>query len=91
MTMSKTPPYDFIQRNYREPKTDDPIKKWLPHPEVARAICGALRVWGIREHDLQDELQEVYVKALEAFRSKKTTVPTDLRKMKAFQLVRSFR
>jgi len=83
-TRKKTTPFDFIQRNYREPKTDDPIQKWLPHPEVARAICAALALHGMLPQDLQDGLQDVYLKALTAFRGGNARVPADLRAMKAY-------
>jgi hypothetical protein len=83
-TRKNTAPFDFIQRNYREPKTDDPIQKWLPHPEVARAICAALALRGMLPRDLQDGLQDVYLTSLTAFRSGKVKVPADLRAMKAY-------
>ncbi len=77
-------PYDFITRNYRDPGGDDPVKRWLPHPETARAICGTLFVNGMPEQELQDGLQDVYVRALTAFGKPGTRVPADLREMKAF-------
>jgi DNA-directed RNA polymerase specialized sigma24 family protein len=83
-TSKKTTPYDFIQRSYREPRTDDPVQRWLPHPEVARAICAALAAHGMRPQDLEDGLQDVYVIALTAFRSGKVQAPADLRAMKAY-------
>ena len=76
-------PYDYLQRHYRQPKTDDPVERWLPHPEVARAICGALLASGIGGKNVQDAMQDVFVKALAAFRSG-TPVPADLRAMKAY-------
>jgi len=81
---SKKLPYDFIQRHYREPATDDPIRRWLPHPQVARAICGALLAGGIPDGEIEDALQDVYVKSLRAFRKKDAQVPADLHAMKAF-------
>jgi len=83
-TSKKTTPFDFIQRNYREPKTDDPIQKWLPHPENARTICSVLSLYGMRRQDLQDGLQDVYLKALTTFRRPNAKVPADLRSMKAY-------
>ncbi len=78
------PPFDFIQRHYRDPGGDDPIKRWLPHPENARGICAALDAHGIARTELQDAMQEVYVKVLTAFREGETPVPADLRAMKAY-------
>jgi len=75
------PAWDYIARNYREPKTDDPIKRWLPHPEVAKGICGVLVAYGYTQNDLQDGLQDVYLKALRAFRRIKP--PADLPGMRA--------
>jgi len=77
-------PYAFIANHYRDPGGEDPIRRWLPHPEVARAICGALFANGVSRRDLEDRLQDVYVKALTAFREGGTAAPTDLRAMKAF-------
>ncbi len=57
---------------------------WLAHPEVAKAICGTLRATGIRKHDVEDGLQEVYVRALRFFRIKPEAVPPELANMKAF-------
>lgn len=84
MIPAKKTPYDFIQRHYREPATGDPVRRWLPHPEVARAICGALFAAGMPECELEDALQDVYVKALRAFRKKDAQVPGDLRAMKVY-------
>jgi DNA-directed RNA polymerase specialized sigma24 family protein len=84
MSNAKQTPYDFIQRNYRDPGGDDPIKRWLPHPENARAICRALLVNGMPEQDLQDGMQDVFVRALTAFSKGTARVPADLREMKAF-------
>jgi len=78
---NKLPPFDFIQRNYRAPRADDPIQRWLPHPAVARCICRILSAQGIPKCDIEDALQDVYVKALAAFRKGKP-VPVDLRGMK---------
>jgi DNA-directed RNA polymerase specialized sigma24 family protein len=78
------PPFAFIQRHYRDPGGDDPIKRWLPHPENARAICGALLTAGLPKSELEDALQNVYVKALTAFRESGTPVPGDLRAMKVY-------
>jgi RNA polymerase sigma factor (sigma-70 family) len=77
------PAYDFVQRHYRAPASTDPVQRWLTHPEVARAICGTLARFGIRRHDTEDGLQEVYLKALEAFRSG-TKVPESLESMKIY-------
>lgn len=81
MNTAKKPAWDYFTRNYREPKTDDPIQRWLPHPEVARGICGVLVAYGYTQNDLQDGLQDVYLKALRAFRRIKP--PADLPGMKA--------
>jgi RNA polymerase sigma factor (sigma-70 family) len=83
MNTAKKPPFDFIQRHYRDPGGDDPIKRWLPHPENARAICGALFVQGMPYDDLQDAMQDVFVKALRAFR-RGTPAPPNLEEMKNF-------
>jgi DNA-directed RNA polymerase specialized sigma24 family protein len=81
-------PDDFIRRHYREPATDDPIRRWLPHPEVARTICNALMAGGLPECDFEDALQDVYVKALASFREKQAAkdarIPRDLREMKGY-------
>jgi DNA-directed RNA polymerase specialized sigma24 family protein len=77
-------PYEFIAEHYRDPGGEDPIRRWLPHPEVARAICGALLANGVGRHDLEDRLQDVYVKALDAFREGSAVAGPDLRAMKAF-------
>lgn len=82
MKSDKKTAYDFILRNYREPKGDDPIQRWLPHPENARGICGVLATYGCRPDDLQDGLQDVYLQAVVAFRRIKP--PADLKGMKAF-------
>jgi len=78
------PPFDFIQRHYRDPGGDDPIKRWLPHPENARGICAALGAHGTPRNELQDTMQDVYLKVLTAFRKKGALVPADLRAMKAY-------
>jgi DNA-directed RNA polymerase specialized sigma24 family protein len=83
MTTRKSTPYDFIQRHYRDPGGDDPIERWLPHPENARAICAALLANGMPQEDLEDGMQDVFVRALGAF-GKGARVPADLREMKAF-------
>jgi DNA-directed RNA polymerase specialized sigma24 family protein len=77
-------PYAYIQRHYRDPGGDDPIKRWLPHPENARAICAALFANGVREQDLQDAMQDVFVRALTVFGKGTARIPADLREMKAF-------
>jgi DNA-directed RNA polymerase specialized sigma24 family protein len=77
-------PYEFIATHYRDPGGDDPVRRWLPHPENARAICAALLANGVNRRDLEDRLQDVYVKALTTFREGTTAAPTDLRSMKAF-------
>jgi DNA-directed RNA polymerase specialized sigma24 family protein len=51
---------------------------------VAKAICGTLRATGIRQQDVQDGLQEVYVRALRFIRVKPAAAPTELANMKAF-------
>jgi RNA polymerase sigma factor (sigma-70 family) len=56
----------------------------LTHPEVAKTIYRALRSKGIREHDVPDGLQEVYLRALRFFRVKPAVAPTELENMKAF-------
>lgn len=76
-------PYDYIARHYREPTTSDPIQRWLPHPEVARAVCAALLAGGMPPGAVEDGLQDVYVKALAAFHDR-TPVPADLHAMKAY-------
>jgi len=83
MTRRKKTPYDFIQRHYRDPGGDDPVARWLPHPENARAICAALAANGMPEQDVEDGMQDVFVNALKAF-GKGARVPADLREMKAF-------
>jgi len=83
-TAIKTPkktPFDFIQRNYRESRSTDPTQRWLPHPANARCICRVFRAKGLPENEFEDALQDVYVKALGAFRER-TPVPVDLRGMK---------
>lgn len=84
MNRTKATPYDFIQRNYRDPKGDDPIERWLPHPENARTICAALYANGMPQHELEDGMQEVFVRALRTLRKESARVPADLRAMKAF-------
>ncbi len=79
----KKTPYDFILLNYRDPGGTDPVKRWLPHPENARVICAVLYVNGLPEQELQDGMQDVFVRALTAFKNG-ARVPTDLRGMKAF-------
>jgi RNA polymerase sigma factor (sigma-70 family) len=81
---TQTTPYDFIQRNYRDPGGDDPVKRWLPHPEVARAICGALHANGMPHEEMEDAMQDVLLKALTAFREKGKPVPPNLREMKLY-------
>lgn len=83
MSTSKKTPYDFILRNYRDPGGTDPVKRWLPHPENARVICAALYANGIREQELEDSMQDVFVRVLTAFK-RGARVPADLREMKAF-------
>ncbi len=83
MEKPKTTPYDYIQRHYRDPGGDDPIKRWLPHPEVARTICGALVAAGTPYKEVQDRMQDVFVKALTSFR-KGGRVPPDLQEMRIF-------
>jgi len=83
MPARQKPPFDFIQRNYREPRSTDPVPRWLPHPAVARAVCRALRDAGMPDCEFEDALQDVYVKALAAFR-KGTPVPGDLRAMRVY-------
>lgn len=80
---SKTTPYDFILRHYRDPGGNDPLKRWLPHPENARTICTVLYANGLPERELQDGLQDVFVRVLTACR-RGARVPADLREMKAF-------
>lgn len=77
-------PYEFIAKHYRDPGGEDRIRRWLPHPEVARAICGALRANGVSRCDVEDRLQDVYVKVLTAFREGGAVPPPDLRAMKAY-------
>jgi DNA-directed RNA polymerase specialized sigma24 family protein len=64
----------------------------LSHPEVAKTVCGTLRATGIRKHDVEDGLQEVYVRALRFFRVKPEAAPTELANMKAFcaQVARNY-
>lgn len=83
MSTTKKTEYDFIQRNYRDPGGTDPVKRWLPHPENAHVICAVLFLNGLPEQDLQDGLQDVFVRALTAFK-RGARVPADLREMKAF-------
>jgi RNA polymerase sigma factor (sigma-70 family) len=77
-------PYEFIAKHYRDPGGEDRVRRWLPHPEVARAICGALRANGVGRCDVEDRLQDVYVKVLTAFREGGAVPPPDLRAMKAY-------
>ncbi len=79
----KKPAWDFIARNYRDPGGTDPVKRWLPHPDNARVICVVLFANGLAQQDLQDGLQDVFVRALTAFK-RGARVPADLREMKAF-------
>jgi DNA-directed RNA polymerase specialized sigma24 family protein len=79
----KKPAFDFMQRNYRDPGGSNPIQRWLPHPENARAICAALFANGLPQQELQDGMQDVFLRALTAFR-RGARVPADLREMKAF-------
>jgi DNA-directed RNA polymerase specialized sigma24 family protein len=61
-------PWDYYERHYRAPaRIDDPVQL-LPHPKVARGICGALLANGFQPQDMEDGLHDVYVKALKAFR-----------------------
>jgi RNA polymerase sigma factor (sigma-70 family) len=53
----------------------------LTHSEVARVVCSALLAQGFAKQDLQDGLQDVYVKALTSFQ--RTPPPPDLDRMKA--------
>jgi RNA polymerase sigma factor (sigma-70 family) len=76
--------YAFIAKHYRDPGGTDPIRRWLPHPEVARAICGTLFTNGVKRRDLEDRMQEVYVKVLAAVREGGAVPPPDLRAMKAY-------
>jgi len=78
----KKPAHAFIQEHYREPRTTDPIRRWLPHPDVARGICGALAAYGVPKRDLEDALQDVYVRALEVFR--RIPPPKELAHMRVF-------
>jgi RNA polymerase sigma factor (sigma-70 family) len=80
---TNTTPYDFILRNYRDPGGDDPIKRWLPHPENARTICGALVAKGMPFQEVEEAMQDVFLKALTRFR-KGARVPADLQEMKAY-------
>jgi DNA-directed RNA polymerase specialized sigma24 family protein len=77
-------PYEFIANNYRDPGGEDRIRRWLPHPEVARAICGTLRACGVHRCDVEDRLQDVDAKVLTAFRGGGAVPPPDLRAMKAY-------
>jgi RNA polymerase sigma factor (sigma-70 family) len=76
--------YAFIAKHYRDPGGTDPIRRWLPHPEVARTVCAALLANGIPHQDLEDRLQDVYVRVLTAVREGGTVPPADLRAMKAY-------
>src|SRR5580693_2741396 len=55
---------------------------FLTHPEVAEAIVALLRASGVREQDVQDGVQDVYVKVLTAF-SQGVAVPDDPDAMRA--------
>jgi DNA-directed RNA polymerase specialized sigma24 family protein len=59
-----------------------PTQRLLADPEVVATICRALRAKGIRKKNVEDGLQEVYVRALRVFRVKPG--PTELEHMKAF-------
>jgi len=80
---NKKPAWDYIARSYRDPGGTDPVKRWLPHPDNARVICAVLFVNGLPEQELQDGMQDVFVRALTAFKNG-ARVPADLREMKAF-------
>jgi hypothetical protein len=68
-------PYEFMAKHYRDPGGEDPIRRWLPHPEVARSACGALLANGVSRRDLEDRLQDVYVKVLTAVREGDSAAP----------------
>jgi DNA-directed RNA polymerase specialized sigma24 family protein len=79
----KAAPWDYIARNYRDPGGTDPVKRWLPHPENARVICVVLYANGLPEQDVQDGMQDVFVRVLTAIKGG-ARPPADLREMKAF-------
>lgn len=79
----KKPAWEFIARNYRDPGGTDPVKRWLPHPDNARVICVVLYANGTPQQDLEEGMQDVFVRALTAFK-RGARVPADLREMKAF-------
>lgn len=85
MSTNRTPPpaFDFILRNYRDPGGDNPIQRWLPHPETARTICAVLYANGLPQQELQDGMQDVFIRVLTACK-RGARVPADLREMKAF-------
>jgi RNA polymerase sigma factor (sigma-70 family) len=59
-----------------------PFHALLTHPEVTDGICGALVAGRFKKQDLQDGVQDVYVKVLTAF-SQGTPVPADVGGMRA--------
>jgi DNA-directed RNA polymerase specialized sigma24 family protein len=59
-----------------------PRKASLTDPEVTSGIVGVLRASGVRKQDLQDGIQDVYVKVLTAF-GKGAAVPGSLGAMRA--------
>jgi DNA-directed RNA polymerase specialized sigma24 family protein len=62
-------------------KNNEPVP-FLTHPEVAAAIRGVLRAMGVRRQDVEDGVQDVYVKVLTAL-SKGAAVPADVGAMRA--------
>ena len=80
---NKKPAWDYVARNYRDPGGTDPVERWLPHPDNARVICVVLYANGLPEQELEEGMQDVFVRALTAFKNG-ARVPADLRGMKAF-------
>ena len=60
---------------------NEPIP-FLTDPEVMDGIRGVLRAMGVRRQDVEDGVQDVYVKVLTAFR-KGAAVPADVDAMRA--------
>jgi RNA polymerase sigma factor (sigma-70 family) len=74
-------PNPALPSYFPTPKPADP-GALLTHPDNRRVIEGTLLAQGTRRQDLQDAVQDVYVKALTSFQ--RSPAPPDLERMKAF-------
>jgi RNA polymerase sigma factor (sigma-70 family) len=74
-------PNPALPSYFPTPKPADP-GPLLTHPDNRRVIEGTLLAQGTRRQDLQDAVQDVYVKALTSFQ--RSPAPPDLERMKAF-------